>query len=659
MYIRNLRDSRPPTYACATVEQEITRKGSPAEREALYLQAVNLRHLNRCEEALVVLDLLQQAHPRYSRLHEELGHCHAALYDIPKAIDAFRQAVSINAALPASWQMLHILYQKAGDDQNAAQAAHNLATISNLPTEIVQAGSLFADGELVPAERILRIYLSQQGGNIEAMRMLGRICIANDRPDDAEPLLEAVVLQAPGYRAARADYASALLNQHKYLQSRGEFQLLLDLDPHNRAYLRQYAMACIGLGDFEPGIELYRRLLDDAQPGLETAELHRWIGYALRILGRQAEAIREYQAAIAAWPDSGEAWYGLSNFKTYRFSGEEIARMRALESSSAASAEGRCHLYFALGKALEDEARYEDSWRFYERGNALKCADTDEVLRGFEINARQSKQVCTREFFEARQGWGATDPDPIFIVGLTRSGSTLIEQILASHPQVEGTHELPEIQRIVRDLHGRVPDPVNPRYPGNLLRLGPQELRHFGERFLDDTRVYRQSGRPFFIDKMPGNFCYLGLIQLMLPQAKIIDARREPMACCFGNLKQLFSSGQEFSYSIDGVARYYRMYLDLMRHWHTALPGRILTVLHEDLVQDLEGSTRRILDFCGLPFEPACLAFHKTTRNVYTVSSEQVRRPISREGVDQWRHYEPWLRPLQHTLGDALTSYRQ
>ena len=628
-------------------------------RDGLYRAALNLRLSNRVEDALACLETLEQQHPRYSRLHEERGHCHSALHDIPKAIDAFRQAVSINAALPDSWQMLHTLYQRTGDALNAALAANNLAAIRNLPPEVVQAGSLFADGELGPAERLLRIYLTQQGENIEAMRMLGRICIAYGRPDDAEPLLEAVVRQAPGYRAARTDYARALLKQHKYLQSRQELQLLLDLDPDNRAHLGQYATACIGLGDFERGIALYRRLLADAQPGLETAELHRWMGYALRTLGRQAEAIEEYRAAISAWPDSGEAWYGLSNLKTYRFSAEEIASMRALESSPAASAEDRCHLYFALGSALEEEGRYEESWRFYERGNALKCAHTEQALRGFEINTRQSKQVCTREFFEARQGWGAADPDPIFIVGLTRSGSTLIEQILASHSQVEGTHELPEVQRIVRELHGRVPDPINPRFPGDLMRLGPQDLRRFGERFLADTRVYRQTGRPFFIDKMPGNFCYLGLIHLMLPHAKIIDARREPMACCFGNLKQLFSSGQEFSYSMDGVARYYRTYLDLMRHWKAVLPERILTVQHEDLVQDLEGSTRRILEFCGLAFEPACLEFHKTTRSVYTVSSEQVRRPISRVGFDQWRNYEPWLGPLRHALGDALTTYRE
>jgi hypothetical protein len=271
---------------------------------------------------------------------------------------------------------------------------------------------------------------------------------------------------------------------------------------------------------------------------------------------------------------------------------------------------------------------------------------------------RFSKHVCTREFFETRRGWGIANADPIFILGLTRSGSTLIEQILASHSEVEGTQELADIQRIVTTLRGREADADNPRYPGVLAELGPGDLREFGERFLADTRVYRQTRRPFFIDKLPDNFRDIGLIHLMLPNAKIIDARRAPMACCVGNLKQLYSSGQEFSYSIADMAHYYRSYLELMRHWNEVLPGRILTVHHEDLVEDVEGTVRRMLDFCGLRFEPACLQFHKTVRNVRTASSEQVRQPINRESVDQWKHYEPWLGPLKASLGEALRTYR-
>jgi tetratricopeptide (TPR) repeat protein len=630
----------------------------PQNRGELYLQAMNLRLVNRFDEALGVLERLQQLHPGYSRLYEERGHCYAALNNAPQAIDAFWQAVNINAALPASWQMLHTLYQGMGDEENAARIADRLATLRNLPPEIIQAGSLFADGEFVHAERVLRIYLAQHDEHIEAMRLLGRVCIARGLRDDAELLLEAVVQRVPGYRAARADYARALLDQHKYVRSRQEIQQLLELDPGNRAYLRQYGEACIRQGDYEPGISLYRRLLGDAQPGRESAELHLWIALSLRAKGHQTEAIQGYRAAIAAWPESGEVWWSLANLKTYRFSADDIARMRSVEAAPATSLVDRYHLCFALGKALEDQKNYADSWRYYERGNALKHAEVRYLPRLAEAHVRLTKRVCIREFFETRRGWGVADKDPIFILGLTRSGSTLIEQILASHSEVEGTQELADIQRIVMALRGRATDPENPRYPGVLAELGPEDFRKFGERFMADTRIYRQRPRPFFIDKLPDNFRDIGLIHLMLPNAKIIDARREPMACCFGNLKQLFSGGQEFSYSIGDIAHYYRNYLELMRHWNVALPGRILTVHHEDVVDDLEGNVRRILDFCGLRFEPACLEFHKTERNVRTASSEQVRQPISREGVDQWRNYEPWLGPLKDGLGDALTTYR-
>ena len=630
----------------------------PQKRAELHLQAVNLRLGCRYDEALGVLERLQQLHPGYSRLYEERGHCYAALNDAPQAIEAFWRAVNINAALPASWQMLHTLYQGMGDVEHAVRIADRLATLRNLPSEIIQAAGLFADGEFVHAERVLRIYLAQHGEHLEAMRLLGRVCIARGLRDDAELLLEAVVQRVPGYRAARADYTRALLDQHQYVRCREEIQHLLEIEPNNRAYLRLHGEACIRQGDYEPGIILYRRLLGDAQPGRESAELHLWIALALRAQGLQTEAVQGYRAAIAAWPEMGEAWWSLANLKTYRFSADDIVRMRSAEAVPTTSVANRYHLCFALGKALEDQKNYADSWVYYERGNALKHAEVCYLPSLAESHVRLTKHVCVREFFDARRGWGATDADPIFILGLTRSGSTLIEQILASHSEVEGTQELADIQRIVTALRGRATDPENPRYPAILSELGPEDFRQFGERFMAGTRIYRRTQRPFFIDKLPDNFRDIGLIHLMLPNAKIIDARRAPMACCFGNFKQLFSGGQEFSYSIGDIAHYYRNYLELMRHWSEALPGSILTVHHEDMVENLEGCVRRILDFCGLRFEPACLEFHKTERNVRTASSEQVRQPISREGIDQWRNYEPWLGPLKDGLGDALTTYR-
>ena len=318
----------------------------------------------------------------------------------------------------------------------------------------------------------------------------------------------------------------------------------------------------------------------------------------------------------------------------------------------------RYHLCFALGKALEDEGDFAGSFAHYARGNELKRPECRYKAEVVERNTREQIKVCTAEFFAARAGWGDPAPDPIFIVGLPRSGSTLLEQILASHSEVEGTQELPDVQQIVTRLRGFDSDAAEPRYPRILETLSAQDCRALGAQYLSGTRVYR-SGRPYFIDKMPNNFRHLGLIHLMLPNAKIIDARREPMACCFSNFKQLFANGQEFTYSIEDIARYYRTYLELMAHWQQALPGRILRVQHEDVVADLEGSVRRLLDCCGLAFEPQCVAFHENRRSVRTASSEQVRQGLNREGLTQWKNFTPWLAPLQSVLGDALQRYRE
>jgi tetratricopeptide (TPR) repeat protein len=632
----------------------------PENRDLLYLIALNQRHLERIPDALATLQSLERCHPRYSRLYQERGHCYVSLRDAPRAIDAFLRGVNLNPALPASWNMLQGLYRMTGDDKNAATAAQHVATLNKLPADILQGTSLFSDGELTAAESLIRAYLLKHGDHIEAMRLLARIGLEREVLDDAELLLEAVLKLAPDYRAARADYARVLLKRQKYLHAQSELRALLNLEPANREYLKDYAAACVGLGDYEPIVELYRRLLAETQaPGPETADLHLWIAHSLKTIGRQQEAIGEYRAALAARPAFGDAWWSLANLKTYGFSMDEIERMRAAEAAPATASEDRHHLCFALGKAHEDRAEFSESWEFYVRGNALKHETIRYLPEITETNTRLQEAVCTKSFFAARRGWGVTDPDPIFIVGLPRSGSTLIEQILASHSSVEGTQELADIQRLVLELRGRAADLENPRFPGVLAELSEQDFFRFGARYLADTRIYRRTGRPYFIDKMPNNFRYLGLIHLMLPNAKIIDARREPMACCFGNFKQLFSSGQEFTYSIDDVARYYRTYLDLMRHWNAVLPGRILRVQHEDLVEDLEGNVRRILDFCGLPFEPDCLEFHKTERSVRTASSEQVRRPIFREGVEQWRNFAPWLQSLERALGDANARYRE
>ena len=623
--------------------------------ELLYLQAVAHRMLGRTALALGTLARLEQLHPRFSRLYQERGYCHVALKQAPQAIEAFLRGVNLNPALPASWKMLESLYRMSGQAANAAQAAAHLATLKTLPPAVITATALFHDGELAESEQMVRDFLLKQGHHIEAMRLLARIGMEHDVLDDAQLLLEAVLDLEPNYHAARFDYAQVLCRRHLYAAAQQQAEKLLATDRSNRDYRTLHAMTCVGLGQHERAVELYRRLLPGA---LQPAELHLSIAHSLKTLGQRAPAVAEYHAAASAREGFGDAWWSLANLKTYRFADAELEQMRAAEAAAATGPIDRYHLCFALGKALEDRGQYATSFDYYARGNALKRGASRYRPEVIEQNTRLQVEVCTRELFARREGTGTPGNDPILIVGLPRSGSTLIEQILASHSKVEGTHELADIPRMVVELQGRDWQLENPRYPAALAQMSADDFRRLGEKYLKDTRSYR-SGKPHFIDKMPNNFRHVGLIHLMLPNARIIDARREPLACCFGNFKQLFAHGQEFAYSLEDLARYYRTYLELMRHWDVVLPGRVLRVHYEDVVADLEGNVRRILDHCGLEFEPACVDFHRTERSVRTASSEQVRQPIYREALDQWRHYEPWLGPLREALGDALTRYRE
>jgi tetratricopeptide (TPR) repeat protein len=618
----------------------------PENRDALYMIAVNQRYLGHPAQALATLAQLEAKHPKYSRLFQERGHCHAALRSPGAALEAYLQAVNINPALPASWEALRVLFRACGQMAESQNAAGHVAKLKTLAPAVITATSLFSDGEIYAAEEIIRAHLKANPTDVEAMRLLARIGIKLDILDDAEFLLESVLAFSPNYHLARYDYVRVLLQRHRNAPALAEAKILLKADPHNRDYRAAYASACVGLADYEEAIRIYNDLLREAP---HAADLHLSVGHALKTLGRQPEAIKAYQAAYHANPSFGDAYWSLANLKTYRFSDAEIAQMRAHEQADATTLFDRYHLCFALGKALEDRKEYAQSFAFYERGNALKRDELKYRPETTERNARLQMQVFTPAFVQSRQGAGCPRPDPIFIVGLPRAGSTLLEQILASHSQVEGTMELADITRLVVRLQGRIYDEAAPAYPGVLRDIPPEKLRDFGEKYLADTQIYR-TGKNFFIDKNPNNFRHLGLIHLILPNAKIIDARREPMACCFSNFKQLFASGQEFTYGLEDIARYYRSYVELMAHWDAVLPGKILRVQHEDVVDNLEGNVRRILEFCALDFEPQCLEFHKTARSVRTASSEQVRQPIFRDGLDQWQHFAPWLADLKRAL---------
>jgi tetratricopeptide (TPR) repeat protein len=619
----------------------------PENRDILYLLAVSQRYLGRIADALATSAQFEALHPDYGRLFQERGHCLRTVGETKAAIAAYEHAVALNQTLAASWNALTDLYGALGDTKQAELAAANARRLVNLPPAVVSATNVLSEGDIYGAEDMVRRHLLTHPDDIEAMRLLARIGVRLEIFDDAEFLLESVLVFQADYHAARFEYAGVLIQRHKFALARVQAERLLALDPDNRDYCIALANAWVGLGRHEEALQIYQKL---ASKSPLAADLHLSIGHALKTLGRQAAAIEAYRQAAAVHPSFGDAYWSLANLKTYRFTDEEIARMRLHEAGADTAAVDHYHLCFALGKALEDRSEFAESFAYYERGNALKKRDSRHQAATIERNAEQQVAVCTAHFFASRRGVGCRRPDPIFIVGLPRAGSTLLEQILASHSSVEGTMELAEIPRLALHLSGREGSDSRPRYPEILAELSDDQLRQFGEKYLEETAVFR-SGKPRFIDKMPNNFRHIGLIHLILPNAKIIDARRDAMACCFSNFKQLFASGQEFTYSVDDIARYYRTYVRLMDHWNAVLPGKVLRVQFEDVVDNLETNVRRMLEFCGLDFEPACLEYYKTERSVRTASSEQVRRPIFKDGVDQWRNFEPWLGDLKAALG--------
>ena len=620
----------------------------PENRDVLYLIAANQRYLGRCREALATLDALERLHPGFSRLFQERGHALRALGERQGAVAAYRRAVELNPSLPSSWRNLARLCAELGRQREAEHAAGVAANLERLPTAVVTANSMFAEGETMLAERTVREHLQRHPQDIEGMRLLGRIGLRMGVLDDAEFLLECVLELSPDYHAARFDYATALVERQKHAQALEQLKKLYEFNPRNAAFRTLEANALTGLGRHEEALRLFDELRAES-PRDHTLLLA--IAHARKTIGQQAEAIEFYHLSADARPGFGDAWWSLANLKTYRFTDAEIDTMRGYESAGATSAEDRAHLCFALGKALADRRDFAASFDYYDRGNAIKRARISHDATLLERKLQRQMQICTPDFFAARAGAGCPASDPIFIVGLPRAGSTLIEQILASHSAVEGTRELADIPRLVHQLNGRETDRVQARYPDILAELGVDAWRGLGEQYIADTRIYR-SGKPRFIDKMPNNFRHIALIHLILPNARIIDARRDPLDCCFSNFRQLFANGQEFTYSLEDIGRYYRIYVEIMRHWDKVLPGRVLRVQHEDLLDDLEGSVRRMLEYCELPFEPACLEFHRTERSVRTASSEQVRRPINRDGVGLWRDYEAHLEPLKAALGD-------
>ncbi|MGB3166531.1 MAG: sulfotransferase, partial [Alteraurantiacibacter sp.] len=520
--------------------------------------------------------------------------------------------------------------------------------IATLPRELVAVTNHLHEGRLLRAEEICRHYLRAHPKDVEGMRLLAQIGIKLGILDDAEFLLESALVFAPGNVQIRLDYIDALRRRQKFAKAREQAEALYESDPDSPLFQSHLAIESMQTGDYERAFALFDRVLArlPADPATLTSK-----GHALKTTGRTDEAVASYRAAVEAKPDHGDAWYALANLKTYSFTDTQIAAMEAQAARGDLAFMDRVHLSFALGKAHEDRDDHATSFAWYEQGNTLKRAQTRYDADRMSEELAKQREVCTPDLFAKHEGAGHKAPDPIFILGLPRAGSTLLEQVLASHSQVDGTMELPDILALAHRLRGRKAG--QSLYPQVLHDLSDGQLITFGEQFIANTRIHRGDA-PFFIDKMPNNFRHIGLINLILPNAKIIDARRAPMDCCFSGFKQLFAEGQEFTYGLTEVGRYYSDYVGLMAHWDAVLPGKVLRVNHEDVLDDPEGQIRRMLDHCGLEFEQACLDFHATKRAVRTASSEQVRQPINRGGQGAWVPFDPWLGELRKSLGELV-----
>ena len=619
---------------------------------AQMILGISHRLCGRLERAIELLAPLARTQAGMPRVHYEYAMALARTGQVEEAIATLQRALSLNPALPQVWLALADLQRAVGRQKDADEAYAGYIRYSVRDPNLLQAAEALNANRLPEAEAMLRAWLKKHPTDVVAIRMLGELAVRVGRNPEALRLFERCLQLAPGFREARQHFAVVLHREQQASKALEQLELLLREDPANAGARTLKAAVLCRLGEYARGIELYEGLLREYP---HNARVWLSYGHALKTEGRQADAISAYRHCVEEEPEFGEAWWSLANLKTIRFDDADIATMRAQLQRDDLETEHRLHFEFSLGKALEDRADYAESFAHYAEGNRLRL----EIVpyRAGDTSARvvHAKRVYTREFFAEREGCGDAAPDPIFIVGLPRSGSTLIEQILSSHSAVEGTMELPEIIAMTRALRRGSEGAAS--YHDVLAGLPAEQFAELGRQFIDRTRVQRKTGAPLFIDKMPNNFLHLGLIQLMLPNAKIIDARRHPLACCFSGFKQHFARGQSFSYSLDDIGRYYRDYVELMAHFDAVLSGRVHRVIYERMVEDTEGEVRRLLAYCGLPFEERCLRFFENDRPVRTASSEQVRRPINRDGIDQWRHYSAWLDPLRAALGPVLDAY--
>ena len=617
---------------------------SEAMVQIIYLLAVSYRLQQKHKQAIETLATLLALQSKHARAHQELAYNHRALQNTKLASVHFYKATQLNPALLSAWQALLPIYEQAKQHDALVICQKQIAHLTSLPKPLLMASDLFHDGNIAAAEQSCRTYLQQDKHNLQGLLLLAEIAMALKAVGEAEFILETAIELAPQSTEAKYQLFKTYSKMGKFALGLALTKQLIEQAPDNTFFIIAHATCLVGVGKVSEAISEYHSLIEQNKANTNVYLL---LGHAQKTFGNINASVEAYQKACELSPHFGDAYWSLANTKTYQFSTAEIDTMQNGIASDDVDDADKIHLCFALGKACEDKKQFDKSFEYYEKGNTLKSSQLSYSSKQHARFVDDQINVFTPDLASRLKNTGDPDKSPIFIVGLPRAGSTLLEQILASHSQVDGTMELHEILGLAATLSKKQGNA--PVYPHNISQIPTDYWQKFGEKFIKDTRIYRQGGA-YFIDKMPNNYLHIGLIKLILPNAKIIDARREPMACCFSGFKQLFGEGQEFSYSLSDIGEYYTHYLRLMAHWQTLYPQDILLVQHEDIIQDTEAQIRRMLAFCGLEFEKDCLDFYQNKRAVNTPSAEQVRQPIYTSGMSQWKHFEPYLEDLKKAL---------
>ena len=629
---------------------KIILKDNPENIDCLYLAAVSSRYLKHFEDSKKYIESLLLNAPDMGRAYQELGHLSRDMGNEEKAIRHYRQACEHNPALIASWNSLYQYFLK---DQNQAAADHalkQLDTLKSLPGSLLYIHQVLNEGRLGLAERKCRAFLKENPTNTYAMSLLSDIANRLGYFDDAEFLLEKAVEFKPSDGELRLKYASILRKKQKFSKTMEQVNILCDQYPDNQLYQAYKASEIMQNGGHDEAITILDDILKKNPYNFSSLTSK---GHAEKTLGKTDQAIESYRSAYKIRQDHGEAFFSLANLKTYSFSKDEIHNMRYQVERLDLSLKDKAYFHFALAQGCESNGDYEEAFYHLEKGNKIKNDQSLYSIERMDKELQSQIDVCDEKFFQQLGSGGYFANDPIFILGLPRAGSTLIEQILASHSMVDGTLELPNILSIAQSLRGDDIYGKAGNYPKSMKSLTPEQRDSLGKKYINDTKMHRKDA-PMFTDKMPNNFRHIGLIHLIMPHAKIIDARRYPLDCCFSMFKQLFAQGQEFSYGLAEAGSYYKSYVRLMDHWDKVLPNKILRVNNEDVIEDLEGQVKRMLDFLDLPFEEDCISFYETDRSVRTASSEQVRQPINKKGMGRWKPYAKNLKPFIESIGEDL-----